>query len=194
VQQFELPAKKENSELAMIMLHIAVPSLQFRALFLKAFNGTGARITMGDLLTVAEDTVVSPANSHGYLDGGIDQVYRNHFGPELEKRLLDAIERLGGTLPVGKALTIHLSGEHKIKRIIFAPTMEMPEPIPGVQVFRATLAALKEVTRINCNAPEGDRIRELWFPAMGTGVGQVDPEEAASEMCLAWNRWRAGSE
>lgn len=173
----------------MVKFHIAAPDFESRAQFQKAFYGTGALVTMGDLLTVAEDTIVSPANSHGYLDGGIDQVYRSHFGAELEEKLLDAIERIGGNLPVGQALTIHLFNEQRIKRIIFAPTMEMPEAISGVQVFRATLAALKEVNRINYYVSEDEQIRELWFPAMGTGVGQVDPEEAASEMRLAWNRW-----
>ena len=32
-------------------------------------------IREGDILKVAEDCVVSPANSYGYMDGGIDAVY-----------------------------------------------------------------------------------------------------------------------
>jgi hypothetical protein len=39
---------------------------------------------LGDnILSVAENTVVSPANSYGYMDGGVDRLYVEAFGLEL---------------------------------------------------------------------------------------------------------------
>jgi hypothetical protein len=32
-------------------------------------------ICEGDILSIAEDTIVSPANSYGFMDGGIDRSY-----------------------------------------------------------------------------------------------------------------------
>jgi O-acetyl-ADP-ribose deacetylase (regulator of RNase III) len=38
----------------------------------------------GDIFEHMADVTVSPANSFGYMDGGIDLVYSNYFGWELE--------------------------------------------------------------------------------------------------------------
>ena len=37
-------------------------------------------IHRGSILDVACDAVVSPANSYGFMDGGIDMVYSQFFG------------------------------------------------------------------------------------------------------------------
>ena len=37
-------------------------------------------VQCNDLLAVAENTIVSPANSLGYMDGGIDAAYLEFFG------------------------------------------------------------------------------------------------------------------
>ena len=40
----------------------------------------------GSIVDVECDAVVSPANSYGFMDGGIDAVYLGHFGPEIQMR------------------------------------------------------------------------------------------------------------
>lgn len=181
-----------------MQIYIAALDSGTAAVFKAEFTGTPVEITYGNLLEVAVDTIVSPANSYGYLDGGIDKVYREYFGLQLESDLLEAIARLGGTLQVGQALTIGTPSGSRIKRIIFAPTVEMPEAVPSVNVFRATRAALREVSRLERQSRrrEGTGHSErsapqVFFPAMGTGVGQVEAVEAAREMRLAWDRWQA---
>ena len=44
-------------------------------------------IDQANILQVARDCLVSPANSFGYMDGGIDAAYRDFFGPEIEHRV-----------------------------------------------------------------------------------------------------------
>jgi len=39
----------------------------------------GIKIIEGDILVGTADAVVSPANSFGYMDGGIDLAYRKFF-------------------------------------------------------------------------------------------------------------------
>lgn len=38
----------------------------------------------GDILEVACEAVVSPANSFGFMDGGIDAQYLDFFGPKIQ--------------------------------------------------------------------------------------------------------------
>lgn len=40
----------------------------------------------GDILTLAHSAIVSPANSHGFMDGGIDQQYAAFFEKVVQTR------------------------------------------------------------------------------------------------------------
>jgi hypothetical protein len=53
----------------------------------KYFKGIASvRISHGDIFEKPADAIVSPANSFGYMDGGIDLVYLRRFGWELQTR------------------------------------------------------------------------------------------------------------
>jgi O-acetyl-ADP-ribose deacetylase (regulator of RNase III) len=67
--------------------------------------------------------------------------------------------------------------------LLVVPTMEHPEAIPPVNVLRAMSALLRAVDRHGLD--------EVFCPGLGTGVGQVPPEEAARQMALAYGRWKA---
>ncbi|XP_070569236.1 uncharacterized protein [Ptychodera flava] len=47
------------------------------------------KVSHGDIFTgaPAADAIVSPANSFGFMDGGIDMVYSMHFGWQMQDRL-----------------------------------------------------------------------------------------------------------
>jgi O-acetyl-ADP-ribose deacetylase (regulator of RNase III) len=141
----------------------------------------------GDLLAAGVDAIVSPANSFGRMDGGIDLHYRNELGSKLERRLQELIAARyeDGELPVGEALVVP-TGHAKIKRMIAAPTMRTPQNIRGTDnVLRATLAALRVAAAVHEPA-----IARLGMPGMGTGVGRMDPFDAAEQMFEAWMQWR----
>lgn len=40
----------------------------------------GVRVSCGSIFDLAADAIVSPANSFGHMDGGIDLVYSHFFG------------------------------------------------------------------------------------------------------------------
>ncbi|MGL4555809.1 MAG: hypothetical protein ACRC33_31965, partial [Gemmataceae bacterium] len=42
----------------------------------------------GSIFDVTCDAVVSPANSFGFMDGGIDRLYTERFGPGVQERNL----------------------------------------------------------------------------------------------------------
>ena len=145
----------------------------------------------GDLLAAGVDAIVSPANSFGRMDGGIDLHYRNQLGLVVERRLVELIERryADGELPVGEAIVVP-TGHSSIKRMIAAPTMRTPQNIRGTDnIRRATLAALRAAAAL-----KNPVVERLGMPGMGTGVGRMDPHDAAEQMFEAWMQWREESE
>ncbi|MCZ8216003.1 MAG: macro domain-containing protein, partial [Cyclobacteriaceae bacterium] len=60
-----------------------------------------------DITKIECDAVVSPANSFGFMDGGLDYALSERFGWDLEKRLQKIIKELPeGELLVGQALVL----------------------------------------------------------------------------------------
>ena len=60
-------------------------------------------VSLGDILDVARVSIVSPANSQGFMDGGIDRVYTEFFGLGPQTELQSAIARReDGLLPVAQ--------------------------------------------------------------------------------------------
>jgi O-acetyl-ADP-ribose deacetylase (regulator of RNase III) len=137
-------------------------------------------IEHADILSVAHTALVSPANSYGYMNGGIDLAYRHFFGVQIEQAVQSKIKEVAGSyLPVGQAILVE-TGHERIPYLISAPTMFIPEPIDVESCERAMVAALK-VARAN-----PDRCSTVYCPGMGTGVGRVPPREAAAAMARAY--------
>lgn len=134
---------------------------------------------VGDILDIATNTLLSPANSYGFMDGGIDKDYATFFGYDLQRKVLERVRsRQEGYLPVGAAEWIQ-TGHKKIPNLILAPTMLHPEMIPSINVLRAFRAALKCIQTHKLEGP-------VYSPGFGTGVGCVEPEEAAKMMFEAY--------
>ena len=80
----------------------------------------------GDYFSVPADGIVSPANSFGFMDGGLDLAIRNVLGFEVENRIKkEIVTKYHGELPIGSALVIPTSHE-KWPFMISAPTMRLP--------------------------------------------------------------------
>lgn len=131
------------------------------------------------------DAIVSPANSFGFMDGGIDAVYTSLFGVQLQERLQTLIKTYYfGELPVGQAVILEtLHKRHKY--LISAPTMRVPEVVRGTVnaflAFRATLIAVKEFN--DCGLPP---IESILCPGLGTAVGELTAWSCAKQMFEAY--------
>src|SRR5262245_41056353 len=80
----------------------------------------------GSILGLSVDAVVSPANSFGFMDGGIDHLYSHHFGWQVQDKLQELIRtRHHGELLVGSAEIVE-TGNLCIPFVIAAPTMRVP--------------------------------------------------------------------
>jgi O-acetyl-ADP-ribose deacetylase (regulator of RNase III) len=150
-----------------------------------AFDGTGdVDCRDGDILAVARNTLVSPANSYGFMDGGIDAAYSAFFGPQVQNAVQEAInQRSEGYLPVGAGLVVR-TGHERIRFLIVAPTMVTPEEVPALNCYRAMRAVLRAASQ---DAEVG---AEVYCPGLATGTGRVPPTEAAREMFRAYDDWR----
>jgi O-acetyl-ADP-ribose deacetylase (regulator of RNase III) len=132
----------------------------------------------GDIFNAYGEAVVSPANSFGFMDGGIDAVYLKRW-PNIEEKVRKKIRntQITGELLVGNAIVIN-TGAIIYDNLIVAPTMRIPGKINDpFNVYLATRAALRVADNFS--------IRSIVFPGMGTGIGNVDYRVAASYMTKA---------
>jgi len=84
------------------------------------------KIVTGDITALTCDAIVSPANSFGFMDGGVDYAISERLGWGLEKELQKRIKELPeGELLVGRALILE-TGDPRIPFLISAPTMRIP--------------------------------------------------------------------
>jgi len=73
-------------------------------------------VQAGSILDVHCDAVVSPANSYGFMDGGLDALYSEHFGWHVQDRLRKLIlESHHGELLVGTAEVV--TTDHAGKKV-----------------------------------------------------------------------------
>ena len=157
-------------------------------------DGGQASITELDV-----DAVVSPANSFGFMDGGLDAHYLATFGPHVQHAARSAVlYRHDGELPVGVA-DIVSTGHQSIPYLIIAPTMRVPMQLPPdtVNPYLAARAVLRLIERgklpegPGAGTPVRDVVRRIAIPGLGTGVGRVAPDTCARQIQAAL-RWACG--
>lgn len=140
----------------------------------------------GSILDVSADAYVSPANSFGIMDGGIDAILSARF-PLVEDRVQTAIAAGGKPLPVGDCITVE-TGDFDVPYLLCAPTMQFPSRVAYTEhAYQAMLAILSEVARFNS---EGGAIGSVAIPGLCTGVGDMPPHVAASQMAQAYAEWK----
>ncbi|OLR93119.1 macro domain-containing protein [Actinokineospora bangkokensis] len=151
----------------------------------------GIRVHRGSLLEVDADAVVSPANSFGWMRGGIDAVYSAAF-PAVEQSVRSAVLALhGGELPVGEALVV-ATGAARPAWLITAPTMREPGVLLPPDTVHPFLAA-RAVFRLwrdgvlEDGTPVREAVGTIAVPGLGTGVGNVPVEVCARQLAAAWD-------
>lgn len=156
----------------------------------------------------AADAIVSPANSFGFMDGGIDMVYTRHFGWQLSERLQKVIRKdYDGEVLVGQAVIIPTFEEEPerqdwskynqgqmIKYLICAPTMRVPLDVSDtVNAFLAFKAVILAVNKHNANLKDDqEKIRSVLCPGLGTAVGCMPADRCAYQMMTAYQTFYKG--
>jgi O-acetyl-ADP-ribose deacetylase (regulator of RNase III) len=151
----------------------------------------GVTVHQGSVLDLQVDAVVSPANSYGWMRGGIDAVYARAF-PEVEQQVRSAVLAYhGGELPVGEALVVP-TGVPCPMWLISAPTMREPgERLPGdtVHPYLSARAVLRLWAGdvLETGPPVRHAVRSIAMPGLGTGIGGASPELCARQVAAAWD-------
>lgn len=158
------------------------------------FCGDLPNVTLyrGSILNVACDAVVSPANSYGFMDGGIDMVYSRFFGWHVQTWLQEMIvQRHHGELLVGCAEIVE-TNHGQIPYLIAAPTMRVPmilrDTINPYLAARAVLLLIEHghfPTGRHAGQPIKSVVQTVAFPGLGTGVGRVGPNTCAHQVRTA---------
>lgn len=143
-------------------------------------------IHRGSIFELQCDAIVSPANSFGFMDGGLDLKISEFFGWQIQARLQELIKtEHHGELLVGAAQIVN-TGHPKIPYLISAPTMRVPMVLGAetVNVYLATRAVMLLVGFgiLIDGTPIKDIVKTVAIPGMGTGVGRVPPSVCARQM------------
>ena len=136
------------------------------------------------------NAIVSPANSFGDLQGGIDLVYYKKFGYVLEEKIQKMIiKQKFGELVIGDALIIPIGGGYNYDYLISAPTMRVPMDIRNtVNVYLAFRAVLIELIKFNSQTGYSKyNIKHVVCPGLGTGIGKISAEMCAKQMLQAYS-------
>jgi O-acetyl-ADP-ribose deacetylase (regulator of RNase III) len=153
----------------------------------KEFIGySNVNISCGNIFEIKADAIISPANSFGFMDGGIDLLYSGYFGWELQDKLQNKIRKcFYGELPVGLATIIETENDN-IKYLISCPTMRVPEDVSNtVNAYLAFRAGLIEV--INFNKNNTEKIKSILCPGLGTLSGMMPETNCAKQMKYAYD-------
>tara|TARA_B110000003_G_scaffold160447_1_gene160555 strand:+ start:261 stop:866 length:606 start_codon:yes stop_codon:yes gene_type:complete len=143
-------------------------------------------VLKGDYFQQSADAIVSPANSFGIMDGGLDLAIRDILGFQVERDIQEVIlKKYHGEMPVGSAEIININHD-KWSYMISAPTMRIPENIAftlnAYITFRAILIAINS---FNESKPKRT-IKTLICSGLGTGIGSMEPTKCAAQMRIAY--------
>ncbi|MDY7014031.1 MAG: macro domain-containing protein [Cyanobacteriota bacterium] len=134
------------------------------------------------------DCLVSPGNSFGMMDGGIDAAIIRFFGSSLMIKVQQHIlEDYLGEQPVGTSFIVETQHpQHPF--LAHTPTMRVPMSVAGTDIpYVAMWAMLLAVRRYNRHAQR--KIESVVCPGLGTGIGRVPYREAARQMALAYDNF-----
>lgn len=182
--------RKTNKEMAPASFTLCAYNTHLAAAWESAFRGVEqVQVFTGNILDVPGDAVVSPANSFGYMNGGIDRVYLWRFGDDLVVRLQRLLaDQYGGELPVGQALIVP-TFDDDIPYMISAPTMREPSDVSETDnAYLAFRAVLRAVRAHNVRADAAIRpIRMVLCPGLATGTGNLPVAACAAQMRRAFD-------
>lgn len=173
----------------MIKIKLIDTNLDMCKAWAKYFvNDSNVSIYQGDFFGQPTDCVVSPANSFGFMDGGLDAAITKRLGKHVQQKLRNQlVEKYNGELLVGQAEMIETE-DKDIPYCISAPTMRVPMILgpETVNVYLATRAAFKLLVYY-------PRIQTITLSGMGTGVGRVPFDICARQMKQAYDEYLYGT-
>jgi O-acetyl-ADP-ribose deacetylase (regulator of RNase III) len=143
-------------------------------------------VLTGDYFQQSADAIVSPANSFGIMDGGLDLAIRNELGFQIETDIQEVIlNKYHGEMPIGTAEIINTNHD-RWSFMIAAPTMRIPENVAyTLNAYIAFRAILIAINSLNKSEPK-KLIKTLVCSGLGTGIGSMEAVKCAAQMRAAY--------
>jgi O-acetyl-ADP-ribose deacetylase (regulator of RNase III) len=140
----------------------------------------------GNILMTTADALVSPANSFGFMDGGLDWSISELFEWRIQAIVQKAIQtKHHGELVVGAAEIVE-TGHERFRYLVCAPTMRTPQNVSStMNAYLAMRAILLAIARHN--AETKDPINSVSIPGLCTGVGRLPYDCCARQMRAAYD-------
>jgi len=135
----------------------------------REFRGTKIVVSAGDITKLEVDAIVNPANSQLIMGGGVAGAILRAGGREIQEQAFKK-----APVQVGQAVAT-TAGKLKAECFVHAPTMTRP-------AIATSLGNVKAATEAALRCAQQARAQSLAFPGLGTGVGGLDPQEAAIVM------------
>ena len=140
------------------------------------------RVISGSIFDVDANALVSPANSFGVMDGGLDGKLRDFFGSDLEVRVRDRVRsEFHGELPVGLA-TVVPTLHKRYPYLICAPTMRYPMDVAGSVNAYLAMKAILHVARAHLED------LSVAIPGLCALSGRMSANSVARQMRIAYER------
>jgi O-acetyl-ADP-ribose deacetylase (regulator of RNase III) len=145
----------------------------------------------GNIFEVRADGLVSPANSFGFMDGGLDYAISEFFAWKIQPRVQALLrEKHFGELPVGRAEIVE-TGNEKFPYLVCAPTMRTPTDVSKtLNAYLAMRAILMAV--LDFNNGHAGAIGSVVVPGLGTAVGRMPADRCARQMHAAYDNILGG--
>lgn len=139
-------------------------------------------ILRGSIIDRRVDAWVSPTNSQGDMNGGVDAVIKRHLGAGIQLRVQRAIrDGFGGALPIGSAVCVP-SGAVNPRFLISTPTMnQSAENVRETLNVALACAAAFQAVHLQ-NEREPGSITSIALVGMGAATGKVPPQVCANLM------------
>lgn len=149
------------------------------------FNGMVMRIQDYKPPSKTLSFYVSPANSFGFMDGGIDIPLSRAIMPGIDIKLKEKIRMHGKKnldgreyLPVGSSIIV----QHSVsKYLVSAPTMLLPQDVSNTKnSYYASMAVFYNVIINNKNLIKNKNV-EIIFTSMCCGCGKMNVNESFTQ-------------
>jgi O-acetyl-ADP-ribose deacetylase (regulator of RNase III) len=171
-------------------LILTAPSPALFAAFQEQFSQFPAVEIIGDRFEWIPcfDCLVSPANSFGMMDAGMDAAITQFFGLSLERRVkAQILEDYLGEQPIGTSMIVK-TDHPKHAFLAHTPTMRVPMAIKDTDIPYVAMWAMLLAVRQH-NKVSQQQIASVVCPGLGTGIGQVPYIEAARQMAIAYDHF-----
>jgi O-acetyl-ADP-ribose deacetylase (regulator of RNase III) len=151
------------------------------------------RIVHDSMLGQRVDAWVTPTNSRGSMDGGLDRAIKKRLGAPVEQVVKREIRReYGGRMPVGYATCVG-TGRAFPSYLISTPTMHASaeDVSDTLNSALACAAALQAVDM--ANARHEGAIGSVALPGLGACTGRVPVTTCAYLMWVAYTLYRSAA-